>query len=140
MTARRCSPSRPLQASRRRSSYRPALFLFHYALRYRPPVGWITDFWRYPVRLGDVAIVFALLAAFTLVLLRRGNFPVIGASGAELGLRELLSEYFARPRFKELLGHPLAVLRPYQQRLGRLAQRTSPHRWRGGASEYHQLV
>ena len=36
----------------------PALFLFHYALRYRPPAAWITDFWRYPVRLGDVAIVF----------------------------------------------------------------------------------
>ena len=88
----------------------PALFLFHYALRYRPPAKWITDFWRYPVRLGDVAIVFIGLAALAVVLLRRGNFPIIGASGAELGLRELLSEYFARPRFKELLGHPLAVL------------------------------
>ena len=88
----------------------PALFLFHYALRYRPPARWITDFWRYPVRLGDVAIVLFGLAALALVLLRRGNFPVIGASGAELGLRDLLSEYFARPRFKELLGHPLAVL------------------------------
>ena len=24
----------------------PALFLFHYALRYRPPAKWLTDFWR----------------------------------------------------------------------------------------------
>ena len=88
----------------------PALFLFHYALRYRLPAAWITDFWRYPLRLGDVAVVFFGLAALALVLLRRGNFPIIGASGAELGLRDLLSEYFARPRFKELLGHPLAVL------------------------------
>src|SRR5690606_17664864 len=43
-------------------------------------------------------------------LLRRGNDPVIGVSQVELGLRQLLGEYFARPRFKELVGHPLAVL------------------------------
>ena len=88
----------------------PALFLFFVMLRERAPAAWVRDFWGYPVRLGDVALVLVGLAAFALVLLRRGNFPVIGASEAELGLRALLSDYFARPRFKELIGHPLAVL------------------------------
>lgn len=88
----------------------PALFLFHYALRYRRPVNWVTDFWRYPIRLGDVVVVFGLLAALALVVIRRGNFPIIGASQIELAVRGLLSEWFVRPRFKELVGHPLAVL------------------------------
>lgn len=88
----------------------PALFLFFVMLRERAPAAWVREVWGRPVRLGDVALVFIGLAALALVLLRRGNFPVIGASEAELGLRALLSEYFARPRFKELIGHPLAVL------------------------------
>jgi hypothetical protein len=88
----------------------PALFLFYVALRERSPAAWVRDVWGRPVRLGDVVLVFIGLAALALVLLRRGNFPVIDASEVELGLRALLSEYFARPRFKELIGHPLAVL------------------------------
>jgi len=88
----------------------PALFLFFVMLRERSPAAWVREFWGYPIRLGDVALVLVGLAALALVLLRRGNFPVIGASDAELGLRALLSDYFARPRFKELIGHPLAVL------------------------------
>src|SRR5690606_19746804 len=36
--------------------------------------------------------------------------PVIGVSELELTLRQTLGELFARPRFKELFGHPLAVL------------------------------
>ncbi len=88
----------------------PALFLLCAMLRERPPAAWIKDLWARPVRLGDVALALVLLAALAFILLRRGNFPVIGASEAELGLRALLSDYFARPRFKELLGHPLAVL------------------------------
>jgi hypothetical protein len=35
---------------------------------------------------------------------------VIGASEAELALREWLSNLFVRPRFKEMVGHPMAVL------------------------------
>lgn len=88
----------------------PALFLLFVMLRERSPAAWVRDVWARPVRLGDVALTLVLLAALALLLLRRGNFPVIGASEAELGLRALLSDYFARPRFKELLGHPLAVL------------------------------
>ncbi|MEX2533973.1 MAG: DUF5693 family protein [Trueperaceae bacterium] len=88
----------------------PALFLFHYALRYRPPASWVRDLWSHKVRLGDVAVVMLGLAALGLVFLRRGNFPLIGASEAELAFRSWLAEMFVRPRFKELLGHPMAVL------------------------------
>jgi hypothetical protein len=88
----------------------PALFALHLALRERPLARWVTDFWNAPVRLGDVLLTLLGAAALALLLLRRGNFPVLPASEAELGLRALLSEWFARPRFKELLGHPLAVL------------------------------
>ena len=88
----------------------PALFLFHYALRYRLPSKWVVDLWNAPIRAGNVVIVIIGIAALALVFLRRGNFPVIGASGTELAVRAWLSEQFVRPRFKELLGHPLAVL------------------------------
>ena len=88
----------------------PVLYLFYYALKYRPPVNWIMDFWQSPIRIGNVVIVFMGLAALAVVFLRRGNFPVIGVSNAELQLRTWLSDLFVRPRFKELLGHPLAVL------------------------------
>ncbi len=88
----------------------PALFLFFVMLRERSPATWVREFWARPVRLGDVALVLVGLVGLAFVLLRRGNFPVIGASEAELGLRALLSDYFARPRFKELIGHPLAVV------------------------------
>lgn len=88
----------------------PALFALHLALKGRPLARWVTDFWNTPVRLGYVLLTLFGLAAFALLLLRRGNFPVLPASEAELGLRALLGELFARPRFKELLGHPLAVL------------------------------
>lgn len=88
----------------------PLLFLFHWLLKYRRPVDWVHSLWDYKIRLGDVAIVFIGLIALALVFMRRGNFPIIGASSGELALRDVLGEYFARPRFKELLGHPLAVL------------------------------
>ena len=88
----------------------PVLFLFHYALRYRRPASWVRDFWNYPIRVGNVAVLLFGAFALALVFLRRGNFPLIGASSGELALRSLLSDLFVRPRFKELLGHPLAVL------------------------------
>jgi hypothetical protein len=88
----------------------PALYLFHYALRYKRPARWVVDLWREPVRLGTVMIALVGAAALALVIVRRGNFPIIGASQAELAFRTWLSDLFVRPRFKELLGHPLAVL------------------------------
>ena len=88
----------------------PFLFLLHYALRYRSAAGYIVDFWNYRIRLGDVVIVITGCIALVLVFFRRGNFPIIGASELELTLRNLLSEYFVRPRFKEIIGHPLGIL------------------------------
>ncbi len=88
----------------------PLLFLFHYALKFRRPAQWVTDFWTTPIQLGHVAIFVLGMAALGLIVLRRGNFPIIGASEAELALRSWLSDFFVRPRFKELIGHPLGVL------------------------------
>ena len=88
----------------------PALFLFHYALRYRRPAAWIREFWHTPIRISHIVIGLVGIAALGLVVLRRGNFPIIGASEAELALRSWLSDLFVRPRFKELIGHPMAVL------------------------------
>jgi hypothetical protein len=89
----------------------PALYLFHYALRYRRPAQWITDFWNTPIRIGHVALIFIGLAAAGLIFLRRGNFPIIPATEAELAFRSWLNTTLVvRPRFKELIGHPMAVL------------------------------
>ncbi len=88
----------------------PALFLFQYALRYRRPAAWVRDFWGAEVRVGHVTLALVAVAALALAFLRRGNTPVIGASHAELAIRQWLSDMFVRPRFKELIGHPLAVL------------------------------
>lgn len=88
----------------------PALFLVGYALRFRRPVAWIRLAWRAEIRVWHVAFALAAVAVAALVVLRRGNDPVIGVSSFELALRDLLGSYFARPRFKELIGHPLAFL------------------------------
>ncbi len=88
----------------------PALFLFQYALRYRRPAQWVRDFSAQPLTVGIVALLVIVAAAAGLILLRRGNFPIIGASEAELALRTWLNELFVRPRFKELIGHALAVV------------------------------
>jgi Family of unknown function (DUF5693) len=89
----------------------PALYLFHYALRYRRPAQWVTEFWNTPIRIGHVALIFIAVAAAGLILLRRGNFPVIPATEAELAFRSWLNNTLVvRPRFKEMIGHPMAVL------------------------------
>ncbi len=88
----------------------PALFLFQYALRYRRPAQWVRDFSAQPLTVGIVAVLLIAAAAAGLILLRRGNLPIIGVSEAELALRSWLNELFVRPRFKELAGHTLAVV------------------------------
>lgn len=98
----------------------PALYALWVMLREHSPAAWVQKLWQQPIRLGDVFLVLAGLAALTMLLLRRGNFPVIGASDLELSVRSLLSDYFARPRFKELIGHPLAVLALLNPRWPRL--------------------
>lgn len=88
----------------------PALYLFHYMLRYRRPAKWVTSLWNQPISLGSIFIFLLAGAAFFFIFIRRGNLPIVGASSAELALRSMLSEYFVRPRFKEMIGHPMAVL------------------------------
>ena len=88
----------------------PMLFLFHEALRVRRPAAWVTSLWSHPVRLGEVALAAGVAAVLALIVMRRGNFPLLSASGLELTVRDTLSEWFVRPRFKELLGHPAALL------------------------------
>lgn len=88
----------------------PALFFAACALRQRPLRDWVRDSWDASLKVWHLAIGLVAVAAITLVLLRRGNDPVIGVSQLEMSFRALLGEYFARPRFKELIGHPMAVL------------------------------
>lgn len=88
----------------------PALFLFQYALRHRRPAQWVRDYSAQPLTVGIVAVLLIAAGAAGLILLRRGNFPIIGVSEAELALRAWLDELFVRPRFKELIGHSLAIV------------------------------
>ncbi len=94
----------------------PALFAAIVLFRQRRPAAWVRLVWGHPVRLGEVAVALVVVAALGLVVLRRGNFPIIGASEVELALRSALADLFVRPRFKELLGHPLALLALLQVR------------------------
>lgn len=88
----------------------PALFLIGYMLRFHRPAVWVRRLWSAEVRFGHVAMAMVAVAALAVVILRRGNDPVIGVSQFELTLRQLLGEFVARPRFKELFGHPAALL------------------------------
>lgn len=94
----------------------PVLLAGVVLLRQRSAASWVRTLWSHPVRLGEVALALAVLAALGLVFIRRGNFPILGASEVELALRSTLNEWFVRPRFKELLGHPLALLGLWQVR------------------------
>ncbi|HRP48028.1 MAG TPA: DUF5693 family protein [Trueperaceae bacterium] len=88
----------------------PALFLAAYLLRQHRPAVWVKRMLGTRITFGHVALGLLALAAVAVVVLRRGNDPVIGVSQFELTLRSLLGEFVARPRFKELLGHPLALI------------------------------
>ncbi len=68
------------------------------------------DLYRTPLSLGDIAIILVALAIIALVVLRRGNTPAVGVSATEAKVRAALQDTIIRPRFKELAGHPLAIL------------------------------
>lgn len=88
----------------------PLLFAAWALLQERGPLAWLKLAWGAPVRLGPVLLAAVALAAVALLLIRRGNTPILGASELELEVREWLASWAARPRFKELFGHPLGVL------------------------------
>ncbi len=70
----------------------------------------IRDLWAQPVSLGTLALAVIALAAVALVLLRRGNTPAVSVSATETKVRAALQDSLIRPRTKELLLHPMAIL------------------------------
>ncbi|GBF06892.1 hypothetical protein DAERI_110074 [Deinococcus aerius] len=68
------------------------------------------DLYNTPLRLGDIAVMALGLAVFALVFLRRGNTSSVGVSSTEAQVRQDLQDTIIRPRFKELAGHPLAIV------------------------------
>ena len=66
--------------------------------------------YSYPIRLGDILLIGAVLGAAALIFLRRGNTTGAGASSIETKIRDQLQDTLIRPRFKELIGHPLAII------------------------------
>ncbi|MFC6592105.1 DUF5693 family protein [Deinococcus lacus] len=68
------------------------------------------DLYRRPLTTGDVMILGVALVAFAVMFLRRGNTSSVGVSDAEARIRQELQDSIVRPRFKELAGHPLALL------------------------------
>ena len=70
----------------------------------------VSQIYATPLKLGDVIIMVLGTAAFALVFLRRGNTSAVGVSDAEAKVRQGLQDSIIRPRFKELLGHPLLLL------------------------------
>jgi Family of unknown function (DUF5693) len=63
-----------------------------------------------PLKLGDVLVMLIVAGAVALVYLRRGNTTGAGVSDGEAKVREALQDSIIRPRFKEVLGHPLLLL------------------------------
>jgi hypothetical protein len=68
------------------------------------------DIYNSPIKLGDIVVMGLGIAVFALVFLRRGNTSSVGVSDAEKEVRQNLQDSIIRPRFKELAGHPLALL------------------------------
>lgn len=73
-----------------------------------------------PVRYYQVALLGLALVVVAIYLMRSGNTPVVGASGAEMLMRELLENTLGvRPRTKEfLIGFPLFILALYLLKKG----------------------
>ena len=71
----------------------------------------ITEFLGEPIRWWQVAAALVVLIVLALLVMRSGNDPGVGVSGLELKFRSLLDRITpARPRFKEMFGHPLLLL------------------------------
>jgi Family of unknown function (DUF5693) len=68
------------------------------------------DLWNTEINLGTLGLALIALAAIALVLSRRGNTPSIGVSATEAKVRAALQDSIIRPRTKELLLHPAALL------------------------------
>ena len=64
-----------------------------------------------PLNLGQVALALIAVFVVLLVVTRSGNDSAVGVSPLELKLRSLLDLLMpARPRFKDLIGHPALLV------------------------------
>jgi Family of unknown function (DUF5693) len=70
----------------------------------------LRDLWNVEINLGTLGLALIALAAIALVLSRRGNTPSVGVSATEAKVRAALQDSIIRPRTKELLLHPAALL------------------------------
>ena len=70
----------------------------------------IRELWGAQINLGTLGLALVALAAVALVLLRRGNTPAVGVSVTESKVRAALQDSLIRPRTKEILLHPAALL------------------------------
>ncbi len=70
----------------------------------------LRDLWNAEINLGTLGLALIALAAIALVLSRRGNTPSVGVSATEAKVRAALQDSIIRPRTKELLLHPAALL------------------------------
>ncbi|WP_456477023.1 DUF5693 family protein [Oceanithermus sp.] len=86
----------------------PLLVLLAQLPRDRSPKALLAEAWEHRVRLGEVVLALAALAALAVVLLRRGNTSFVPE--LELQLRAVLQDWMVRPRFKEIFGHAMAVV------------------------------
>lgn len=88
----------------------PALFIVGYLLKHGTARSWLTQLWNIELRGAHVVLGLIAVAALGVVVLRRGNDPIIGVTDIELLIRQALGELTARPRFKELIGHPAVTI------------------------------
>lgn len=70
----------------------------------------LRDLWNAPVNLGTLALAGVAVAAVALIVMRRGNTPAVGVGDAEARIRAQLQDSLIRPRTKEVLMHPVALL------------------------------
>ena len=71
----------------------------------------LLELWQSPIRYGDVAFIFIAAGALAVVLLRSGNESPLAVLSLETWFRGSLEDWFSiRPRFKELIGHPLFIV------------------------------
>lgn len=70
----------------------------------------LKDLYNTKIQLGDLAVAGIGLVVLALVFLRRGNDTGVGASNAEIEIRQLVQDSMIRPRFKEMVAHPAALL------------------------------
>jgi hypothetical protein len=77
----------------------------------RERVSMLIDISRNPILIWQVLLGGGVLIALAIMLMRSGNESSVGVSSLELQVRSLLDRVlFVRPRFKDILFQPFAML------------------------------